>query len=67
LGIHSNQHKRPGFLSIEEAFSYLNWIHRYYGHGHRQPPTQANVQQKFSSKIWLSYKDFIGFIEPYYR
>ena len=67
LGIHSNQHKKAGFLRIEEAFSYLNWIHSFYGRENRQPPTLEKVQKKFSSKSLLSYKDFISFIEPYYR
>lgn len=67
LGIHSNRHRNPGFLSFEESYSYFNWIHNYYGNPNRLPRPKEKLQKLFITKIWLSYKEFVDFIEPYYR
>ena len=66
LGIYSNHHSRPGYLNTNEAYSYLNWIHTYYGNPKR-PPKPEEIHRRLSSKPWMTYKEFIDFIEPYYR
>ena len=47
LGIHSNRHRNPGFLSFEESYSYFNWIHNYYGNPNRLPRPKEKLQKLF--------------------
>jgi hypothetical protein len=66
LRINSNQHQRPGYLIADEAYNYLNWIHNFYGSPSKFP-LPDEVRRKFTSKPAISYKEFVDFIEPYYR
>ena len=63
--MYSNNNKNPGYLTIEEVYSYLDWIFNIYGNPNSNP-SPSSIEKMFNFKQLITYNEFIDFIEPFY-
>ena len=65
LKMYQIHNEMPGYLNKEEAYSYLMWVYEFYGKP-VQFPNLNDVRYKLNSKPFISFEEFVDFIEPYY-